>query len=218
MIRVHVFVEGQTEETFVKDVLYDHFCPLDIFLNPILVRTSKIGKGGIQSYGKIRWQVEQKCKEDKQAYVTTMFDVYGLPKDFPGKDEALKIADVINKAQYLEDAFNKDINQKHFIPNFLLHEFEALLFSAPQMFANLFDELSVAKLMSEGKGFPTPEHINDHPQTAPSKRILRYIPAYQKPIDGILIAQAIGLDSIRKECRHFNGWLENLEGLKGIAV
>lgn len=47
MIRIHVFVEGQTEETFVKEVLCEHLQRKDIYLNPILVRTSSTGKGGV---------------------------------------------------------------------------------------------------------------------------------------------------------------------------
>ena len=60
------------------------------FENPILVKTSKKScrkkdKGGVVSYEPIRFQVDQKCKEDKTAWVTTMLDYYGLPADFPGQ-------------------------------------------------------------------------------------------------------------------------------------
>ena len=136
MIRVHIFVEGQTEETFVKELLQEHFSRIGIYLNPILIRTGKMGKGGVSTYGKIKWQVKRKCKEDKTAYVTTMLDVYGIPKGFPGKAEADKILDIQRKVQHLEEEFFKDIDQKHFIPNLLMHEFEALLFSDPSAFAD----------------------------------------------------------------------------------
>lgn len=36
MTRVKVFVEGQTEETFIRDVLIPHFAPQGIYLTPIL--------------------------------------------------------------------------------------------------------------------------------------------------------------------------------------
>ncbi|MTJ08497.1 MULTISPECIES: DUF4276 family protein [unclassified Anabaena] len=51
MIRVNVFVEGQTEETFVRELLYAHFQRQNIYLNPILVRTSSTGKGGVDCNG-----------------------------------------------------------------------------------------------------------------------------------------------------------------------
>lgn len=214
MTRVHVFVEGQTEETFVSELLQQHFSRIQIYLNPILVRTGKKGKGGMSTYGKIQWQIKQKCKEDRDAYVTTMLDVYGLPKDFPGKAEALKLADISDRVQSLEAAFSEDIAQKRFIPNLLMHEFEALLFSAPFAFAEWFGETTGRKLQAERQDFATPEHIDDDPVTAPSKRILRVCPGYQKPLHGSLIALSIGLDSIRKECNHFNRWLDKLEKLQ----
>lgn len=65
MIRVHVFVEGQTEETFVRELLYGYFIEKNIFLNPILVRTSTTGKGGVVSYAKIKPQLHRKCLEDQ---------------------------------------------------------------------------------------------------------------------------------------------------------
>jgi hypothetical protein len=138
MIRVHAFVEGQTEETFIDELLQEHFSRINIYLNPILVRTGKKGRGGVSTYGKIQWHVKKKCKEDKTAYVTTMFDVYGLPKDFPGKAAAAKKTDIPGKVRLLEEAFSRDINHKHFIPNLLMHEFEALLFSSPFAFAERF--------------------------------------------------------------------------------
>jgi len=214
MIRVHVFVEGQTEETFVTELLQEHFSRIDIYLNPILIRTGKKGRGGVSTYGKIQWQVKKKCKEDKTAYVTTMLDVYGLPKDFPGKAATDKIVDIQSKVRHLEEEFFKDVGQNRFIPNLLMHEFEALLFSDPFAFAEWFDEEAARRLQEERQNFPTPEHIDDNPETAPSRRILRYCPAYQKPHHGILIALSIGLDNIRNECEHFNRWLENLEKLQ----
>ena len=64
MTRVYVFCEGQTEEVFVREVLSPYFQRLDVWLNPIVVRTSRHGRGGVTSYGKIKWQVQKKCRED----------------------------------------------------------------------------------------------------------------------------------------------------------
>ena len=61
--------------------------------------------------------------------------------------------------------------------------------------------------------FATPEHINNSPQTAPSKRILALVPHYKKTVDGPLIAEDIGLDAIRAQCPHFNNWIERLLAL-----
>lgn len=215
MIRVHIFVEGQTEETFVREVLYDHFQRQGIYLNPILVRTSKTGKGGVVSYGKIKPQVYRKCREDSKAFVTTMFDLYALPSDFPGKDSEPNTIDPFAKASYLEQQMGADINNNNFIPNLLVHEFEGLLYSSPQAFATWFGQDVVETLQADREEFPSPEHINDDPLTAPSKRILRSCNEYEKPLHGSLIAIDIGLDAIREQCQHFNQWLNRLEQISG---
>ena len=113
MIRVKVFVEGQTEETFVYEVLVPYFSSRGIYLTPILAQTSKGHKGGIVSYGKVKHQVERLCKEDSSAYVTTLIDFYGLPTDFPGinEKEYQNKNDAFEKTAYLEIAFENDINQ-----------------------------------------------------------------------------------------------------------
>lgn len=216
MIRVHVFVEGQTEETFVRELLYEYFRNKNIYLNPILVSTSKTAKGGVVSYAKIKPQINRKCLEDAKAFVTTMFDMYALPKDFPGSSLLPKINEPLQKAEYLEREMGKDIGHKNFIPNLLVHEFEGLLYSNPQAFAEWFDETAVVTLQEERNAFSSPEHINDSPLTAPSKRIRNCCKGYDKPWHGPLIAIDIGLDKIRLECQHFNQWLLRLESIVAV--
>lgn len=213
MIRVNVFVEGQTEETFVRELLYEHFQRQNIYLNPILVRTSPTAKGGVVSYEKIKPQLNRQCLKDNSAFVTTMFDLYALPKDFPGKNSVPNTNDPFKQAEYLEEQMGVDIGHKNFIPNLLVHEFEGLLYSNPQAFLGWFDQSIVNQLQSERDSFPSPEHINESPITAPSKRIIRCCPKYEKPLHGSLIAMDIGLDVIRQQCQHFNKWLTHLEKL-----
>lgn len=213
MSQVNIFVEGQTEETFVRELLYEYFQKKNIYLNPILVKTSSTGKGGVVSYAKIKPQLNRKCLEDSTAFVTTMFDLYGLPNDFPGKSSLLKISDPFQKAEYLEQEMGKDIGHKNFIPNLLVHEFEGILYSNPQVFLTWFGESVVTILQAERNGFPSPEHINDNPLTAPSKRIRNCCDGYDKPLHGSLLALDIGLDSIRQQCQHFNQWLLRLESI-----
>ncbi|WP_263977123.1 DUF4276 family protein [Amazonocrinis nigriterrae] len=151
MIRVNVFVEGQTEETFVRELLYNYFLEKNIYLNLILVKTSSTGKGGVMIYAKIKLQLNRKCLEDKTAIVTTMFDMYALPNDFPGCDSIPKTSDPFKKAEYLEQEMGKDIAHNNFIPNLLVHEFEGLLYSQPQVFAQWFDESVVSILQADRK-------------------------------------------------------------------
>jgi hypothetical protein len=213
MIRVHVFCEGQTEESFVIEVLQAHFNTMGIYLNPIVARTSRTGKGGIPSYAKIKWQIEKKCKEDPNAWVTTLIDYYGSPSDFPGKKNAEKFNDPYQKVAHIEQAFSQDISQKNFIANLLLHEYEALLLTDVDKFSDWLGADVAAALSKETADFKSPEHINNSKETAPSKRIIKHCKNYDKPVFGSLIAMDIGLNAIRQSCLHFNGWLNRIEAL-----
>jgi hypothetical protein len=213
MIRVNIFVEGQTEETFVRDVLAPDLSEKKIYPNAILISTSRQGKGGLVSYRKVKGQLDKKCKEDRNAYVTTLFDLFQLPTDFPGFQEAAEIADSFKRAHYLQQQMESDLMHQNFFGNFMVHEFEAILYSDPAKFLDYFEESAVNILQSERKAFETPEHINGGQSTSPSKRILKHCPRYRKPLNGPQIAQDIGLATIRQECRYFNQWLERLESL-----
>lgn len=214
MTRVHVFCEGQTEEVFVREVLAPDLQERDLWLNPIVLATGPRAKGGVSSYGKVKRQILQKCREDRCSCITTLIDYYGLPADFPKSDS---IPDSYDAATRCETAFQRDIGEPNFIANFVIHEFEGLLFSKPTVFTNWFDDNSVApSIAAIRNSFQTPEHINDGVLTAPSKRILSICANYNKINHGSLLALDIGLDCIRFECSHFNAWLEKLEGLKSF--
>ena len=78
----------------------------------------------------------------------------------------------------------------------------------PQVSEEIIQELTAIR-----KEFPTPEDINDDPNTEPSKRIEQIFADYDKPTDGPLIAQEIGLAAIRAQCPRFNAWVARLESL-----
>ena len=99
-------------------------------------------------------------------------------------------------------------------PYFFLHEFEAMMFVRPDELANTTNSIQVLKKLQDIKDtYSSPEEINDHPDTAPSRRIKKLIPSYRKTADGISIIQKIGINAIRVECPHFNEWLTKLESL-----
>lgn len=218
MIRLNIVVEGQTEEAFVNDVLQEHLRRLNIYVTPILLRTSRSGRGGVSTYGKIERQVRRLCKEDPGAYITTMLDYYGLPKDFPSV-ELKNPKDALGSVVRLETDFQQSIGfEQRFIPLILLHEFEALLFADVNGFEILEDDCPglVASLAQEIGGLE-PEAINDSPETAPSKRILKHYGNYQKPFHGSLVAMDVGLDTMRNRCPHFAQWLSKLEQLQPLT-
>jgi hypothetical protein len=212
MIRVHIFCEGQTEETFVREVLARHFERLDIFVNPIILNNGS-RKGGISTYGKVKFQIEKKCKEDPNAWVTTLIDFYGLPSDFPNSAITTGLSS-IEKAKLIQQIFQENIAQPNFIANLMIHEFESFLFSEPEAFKNWCDDPQIVSSLSKIRhDFDSPEHINDGYITAPSRRILSIFSQYDKVLHGSLVALDIGLDTIRRECLMFNSWVDRIESL-----
>ena len=87
------------------------------------------------------------------------------------------------------------------------------MFSDVEAFGRILPDTPVAELKSIRSEFVTPEDINDHADTAPSKRLETLIPSYQKPLVGPVVALEIGLDKIRSECPRFDAWLRSLEAL-----
>jgi len=215
MSNVYLLVEGQTEEAFVKGLLAPHYRDMGLYMRPIIIETSSGHKGGVTTYGKIEHQVNRLCKSHSREHVSTMFDLYALPKDFPEKEslDYPRQGNGRQKAEFLEAAFGKAIGQRNFIPNLLTHEFEALLFSRLDAFEDWLDDSDSLLPLRAIRETTEPEDINDHPDSAPSKRILKAMPYYNKPAHGLQIAREIGLDAIRSACPHFDNWLKKLEGL-----
>lgn len=219
MVRVHVLVEGQTEETFVKGVLQAHFNGHEIYLYPRLI--GKPGhKGGIGEYPRARGDILATLKQETHTFCTTMFDYYGMPNSWPQREVARQ-SPFPQKPTMIEQAVLADIandlgdgfNIARFIPYVQMHEFEALLFSEPQLLAAGLDMADATRIQHIRDQFGSPEEINDSPQTAPSKRIIGLNPRYSKVLDGIRVSQSIGLDVMRAQCPHFNEWIEKLEAL-----
>lgn len=220
MKRVHIICEGQTEETFVNEVLAPHLACFKVY--PAASLVGKPGhKGGHVTISRIAYDIKRRLLDDGKAWCTTFFDFYGLDPDFVGKQAAAKKNGYENKAMEIERALLEHvINQtsahavQHFFPYIQMYEFEGLLFSDP---AKLATGLCVQHLADDfvhiRKGFSTPEEINDSPVTAPSKRILSLMPKYEKPLYGSIAAIEIGLDVIRRECKRFDKWVRRLEGL-----
>lgn len=144
---------------------------------------------------------------------STMFDYYALPTDFPGYDRTNSEKDSYVKIKILEESFAADIGDWRFIPYIQLHEFESLIFVNPQelQFSYIENETAINNLVKIANEFDNPELINNGPETAPSKRILKEIPEYDKVTAGVDTLELIGIDQLKQSCRHFCEWVEKLE-------
>jgi len=222
MTRVHIICEGQTEETFVNELLRNELVAKGVLVTPSLL--GKPGrKGGDVRIERVVADVRHRLLSDPTSHCTTFIDYYGIDPDFPGKAEARSKATIQEKAECLQAALAAHVENavgenaaRRFIPYVQMHEFEGLLFSDPQKMAEGICQAHMESTFSAIRsGFPSPEDINDSPGTAPSKRILVCMPGYEKVISGTLAALEIGLQGIRDECRLFDGWLKRIEALGG---
>ncbi|MCP5461711.1 MAG: DUF4276 family protein [bacterium] len=209
---VKFLVEGQTEQSFVNSVLYPYLLQLDISIVPILTGKNKMG--GVQKYGGLKRDLKILLGESQKNIITTMIDFYNLRDDFPGY-KTMPRSNCYLKVKHLEEAWQAEVSQPHFIPYLQLHEFEALLFSSIDDIHNLFsDKNKLADLQSITSQFNNPEEINEGNNTSPAKRLKSLYPEYQKPLAGVSISKKIGLSKMRDNCRHFNEWLTKLENLR----
>lgn len=218
MQRILILVEGQTEEAFIKHVLAPHFFTRNTYLIPTIITTKRVKrgadfKGGVPSYERVKKEIQRLLHDSQAVFVTTMIDYYQLPHSFPGRKEP-EGKTPYEKVEYVEKAISEDIQHHKFYPFLLLHEFESLLFSDTRMISQALimpeTEHALQQINAE---FNSPEEINDHPKTAPSKRLKHIFPHYSKVYYGRLIAERIGLETIRNECRHFDHWVTKLESI-----
>ena len=216
MNRVRILVEGQTEQNFVTDILKPYFDSKNIFLHAVMFSRT----GGIIGYNKAKKVILSSLKEDAGIICTTMVDFYGMPIDWPGRNQVKDITRYLDKASTVEDSLFNDIkksfddsfNSKRFLPYVQMHEFEALLFSSPEKLAqSLGDESLTASFLKIRNKYQNPEEINDNHDSCPSRRITGIFQDFRKTMNGISAANHIGLTQMRQECPHFNDWIEKLE-------
>jgi hypothetical protein len=215
--KILVLVEGQTEETFVRDVLAPHLalCSKSIVATLVVTKKMKSGpsfKGGVLSYRQVKRDLTRLLGDSSVAQITTMLDYYALPNDFPGCSSGGSSPPGVRVAQ-LEEAFRVDIADRRFVPYLSQHEFEALLFADPESARELYDDPATvdAMLAVRAEFGGNPELINSGPMTAPSKRMKALFDGYQKTVHGPLAAHAAGVHALRSNCPHFDQWLRALE-------
>ncbi len=217
MHKVLILVEGQTEERFVKDVLQPYMWTKSIHPEPkiVVTKTVKHGtdfKGGITTFQKVEHDIRRLLGDSGTTLVTTMIDFYGLPDDFPGK-QGLRRSNAHEYVKELEAALEAHFHAgARFIAYFMIHEFEAFLFSDSAVLAGVMNAPTSQPILETIRNeFPTPEDINDNPTTTPSARVRNVFPGYRKRLHGPLTTGRIGLGTMRRECKHFDEWLGKLE-------
>jgi len=218
---LHIVCEGQTEETFVRDVLIPALCP-PLIVDYSLIETSPGHKGGGLSYPRVQRHLRNILRESRAPITTTLFDLYRLDTGFPGYTEAAgkplaqRLA-VLNKAFHADMVSFAGCRPERFLPYFQPYEFEALLFSDISRVVGLETNWAAAEtpLQAVRDSADSPEHINDGPTTKPAAHLKRHLtlPSYDKVLHGPIAASLIGFARMEQECHYFATWLASLRAL-----
>ena len=215
MKRLIIIVEGDTEKEFVNTILSPYLQLNGV--NHIQCFKIKHSKGGLSKYEHLKKDIVN-CLYETDVFITTLIDFYALPRDFPKFQESVEITNKSERLSFLEEAIKEEIecsqNKKfeNLHPYIQLHEFEALVFSSLNGIESLYNsrEADFKELEKVINKYPNPEDINDHPNTAPSKRLIKSIIGYNKFNDGIMIIDEIGIEEVLIKCPRFNDWVLKL--------
>jgi hypothetical protein len=212
--RLHLLVEGQTEETIIGDLIVPHFQALGWSVTTSILKTKRFAgepanRGGVSRWAKVL--TDLRLLLGNFDVVTTVIDYYGCPSDTPGMADRPN-GDPRLRVEHVEAAIRAAVDHPDFLPHLVLHETEAWVLAAvDQLGAVLADPAGAAalkKMVDEAGGA---ELVNDGPTTAPSKRLRAQWPTYQKTLDGPLALAELGLAELRQRCPHLDGWLRTME-------
>lgn len=220
-VAIVVLVEGPTEKIFIADIVVPHLAAKGVYITPIII--SKPGqKGGDVKFARVKNDIGLHLKQRPDTYLTLFVDYYGIKNDWPGYDDSKSQGTPEGKAAAMLAATKTEVNaifgefnsENRFIPYVSMYEFEGMLFSETEKLAKTL-QVPKEKIDAILTECGEPEHINDSPHTAPSKRIENLSARFKKTTTGIAIARAIGLQTIRERCPLFNKWLTAIEMLGG---
>ncbi|QKS14105.1 DUF4276 family protein [Curtobacterium sp. Csp1] len=188
-----VVVEGQTEEAFVNVVLQPLASQRGMHLTPIVVHTSRSADGrahrGGGNWAHYERLVRNLVSQPHWDRVTTMLDFYAFPSGGPvcGCSGSHKQPTCVDE---IELRMGSTLGSpEKFRPFVMLHEFETLVIAAGAEAPDIFDDRELpatfARLIDEHGG--NAELINNGRSSAPSKRVVRLLPDYDKVRDGVAI-------------------------------
>lgn len=157
-------------------------------------------------------EISRLLRDSSLDVLTTLFDYYAFPPEAPGMSTRPGSSSAIQRVAHVERAMTKHFDDPRFLPHLVLHEIETWVFAASDQLGKLFaDEGVAAKMRADVAAAGGPEGINDHPDTAPSKRLARYCVGYVKTMDGPLAVADLGVERLRQQCPHLDSWLRHLE-------
>jgi Domain of unknown function (DUF4276) len=212
-MRVHILVEGQTEEVIVREVVKPYLQAYDTWITYSILATKRDPSGGkwrgeVSRWSKIEGEIRRLLQDSSLDVLTTMIDYYGVPSDTPGMAQR-STADPYRAVHQVEATMATVVGSDRFRPHLTLHETESWVFAAGETLAERFRR---PELSAWAAAAGEPELVDDGPDTAPSKRLVQKCPEYAKVLDGPAIIAAAGLEAILGRCPHARAWLDSLKG------
>ncbi len=160
MVRLAIVVEGETEVEFVDRVLAVHLLRNGIYTTPTSLRGRISVERLAGRMAELFWNFD---------IVTSLVDYYGFENKGARTVEQLE-QDI---TQEVSRRMQRNWDVRKVISYVQRHEFEGLLFSEVNGFSNVpgSDPTALEQLESIRAQFPSPEDINDGPDTAPTANL-----------------------------------------------
>ena len=213
---LHILCEGQTEEMIASDVLASYFVGADAYVTWSVLTTKRPAggpafKGGVSTWPKLERELRLLLHDSSTTVLTTLLDYYAFPAEAPGMADRPH-GSPHGRVTHVESAIGKAIGDARFLPHLVLHETEAwVLADCNRLGEVMGDPGPAAELGRVVRLESSPELVNDGIDTAPSKRIKKAYPQYEKTLHGPLVIADAGIDTIRSTCPHADDWLRELE-------
>lgn len=216
MQRAFALVEGRTEETFVNQVLQPHLEGRGLWVQPVVLTTKRTAaghkvSGGVSTWSKIERDLRNLLGDTDVVAVTTLLDYHAFPQDAPGMADR-PAGGPESRVAHVEVALASELTDRRFVPYLSLHEFEALVLSAPNVLAGLCSNPGLhQQLNNVVSRYGGAEQVNE--TDPPSKWIEAEWNGYEKSLHGPLVTEEVGMNVIRRACPHFDAWIDRLEAL-----
>jgi len=177
--QIAIVVEGQTESAFVSEILAPYLQSMDVYVTPVIVKTSRLADGTTFKGGGM-WKhyeddIRRLLRASHLGCVSILVDFYAYPRDAPGVDCCDRPHQPRQCADRRIDAMAAAIDDRRFVSHVVLHEFETWVIAAAAESSHVLGDQVVAKHL-QGQVDSVDgdvELLNDSRATAPSKRVVK---------------------------------------------
>jgi hypothetical protein len=214
--QIAIVVEGQTESAFVSEILAPYLQAANVYATPVIVKTSRLADGttfkGGGTWKHYEHDIRGLLRSSHLHRVSILVDFYAYPRDAPGATCCGRPHQPRRCADLRIAAMAAAIGNPRFVPHVVLHEFETWVIAAATGTSHVLGDEAVARLLqAQARSVNGDvELLNDSLATAPSKRVVRCWPDYDKVTDGIEVIREAGLPAVMERCPGLTTWIGQL--------